>query len=55
MTAYNQNDLMITIRVEKDPMNPGTNTLNMTAYNNGQFNINEFLFQAAVPKVTLMI
>ncbi|XP_050523176.1 AP-1 complex subunit gamma-1 [Daktulosphaira vitifoliae] len=50
VTAYNQNDLMITITVERDPMNPETNTLNMTAYNNGQFTINEFLFQAAVPK-----
>lgn len=49
--AYNQNNLLITLLVEKDQMNIDSNTVNMTAYNNGSCVINEFLFQAAVPKV----
>lgn len=35
-------------------MNIDSNTVNMTAYNNGLCIINEFLFQAAVPKVSLL-
>ncbi|XP_050427529.1 AP-1 complex subunit gamma-1 [Adelges cooleyi] len=50
VTAYDQNSLLITITVERDVSNMDTNMLNMAAYNNGQFTINEFLFQAAVPK-----
>lgn len=53
MTAYDQNNLLITLLVERDQMNVDSNTVNMTAYNNGSFTINEFLFQAAVPKVNL--
>ncbi|VVC33779.1 Hypothetical protein CINCED_3A007376 [Cinara cedri] len=50
VTAYDQNNLLITLLVERDQMNIDSNTVNMTAYNNGSFTINEFLFQAAVPK-----
>lgn len=53
MTAYDQNNLLITLLVERDQMNIDSNTVNMTAYNNGTAVINEFLFQAAVPKVSL--
>lgn len=53
MTAYDQNNLLITLLVERDQMNIDSNTVNMTAYNSGTFTINEFLFQAAVPKVSL--
>lgn len=53
MTAYDQNNLLITLLVEKDQTNVDSNTVNMTAYNNGTVVINEFLFQAAVPKVSL--
>lgn len=53
VTAYDQNNLLITLLVERDQMNIDSNTLNMTAYNNGSFTISEFLFQAAVPKVSL--
>jgi ankyrin repeat protein len=52
VTAYDQNNLLITLLVERDQMNIDSNTVNMTAYNNGSFTINEFLFQAAVPKVS---
>lgn len=52
MTAYDQNNLLITLLVERDQMNIDSNTVNMTAYNSGTFTINEFLFQAAVPKVS---
>lgn len=52
MTAYDQNNLLITLLVERDQMNIDSNTVNMTAYNNGTFTITEFLFQAAVPKVS---
>lgn len=52
VTAYNQNNLLITLLVERDQMNIDSNTVNMTAYNNGSFTISEFLFQAAVPKVS---
>lgn len=51
--AYDQNNLLITLLVERDQMNIDSHTVNMTAYNNGSFTINEFLFQAAVPKVSL--
>lgn len=51
VTAYDQNHLLITLLVERDQMNIDSNTVNMTAYNNGSCIINEFLFQAAVPKV----
>jgi len=34
-------------------MNIDSNTVSMTAYNNGSFTISEFLFQAAVPKVSV--
>ncbi|CAI6345181.1 unnamed protein product [Macrosiphum euphorbiae] len=50
VTAYDQNNLLITLLVERDQMNIDSNTVNMTAYNSGTFTINEFLFQAAVPK-----
>lgn len=53
MTAYDQNNLLITLLVERDQLNIDSNTVNMTAYNNGSCVINEFLFQAAVPKVIL--
>jgi len=52
VTAYDQNNLLITLLVERDQMNIDSNTVNMTAYNSGTFTINEFLFQAAVPKVS---
>lgn len=55
MTAYDQNNLLITLLVEKDQMNIDSNTLHMTAYNNGTIIINEFLFQAAVPKVKYIL
>lgn len=54
VTAYDQNNLLITLLVERDQMNIDSNTVNMTAYNNGTFTINEFLFQAAVPKVSFI-
>lgn len=53
VTAYDQNNLLITLLVERDQLNIDSNTVNMTAYNNGSCVINEFLFQAAVPKVIL--
>jgi len=52
VTAYDQNNLLITLLVERDQMNIDSNTVNMTAYNSGTSTINEFLFQAAVPKVS---
>lgn len=54
VTAYDQNNLLITLLVERDQMNIDSNTVNMTAYNNGTLTINEFLFQAAVPKVSFI-
>lgn len=54
VTAYDQNNLLITLLVERDQMNIDSNTVNMTAYNNGSVTINEFLFQAAVPKVSYL-
>lgn len=53
VTAYDQNNLLITLLVEKDNLNIDSNTVNMTAYNNGLSTISEFLFQAAVPKVSV--
>lgn len=55
VTAYDQNNLLITLVVEKDQTNVDTNNVNMTAYNNGTITISEFLFQAAVPKVSYIL
>lgn len=55
VTAYDQNNLLITLLIERDQLNIDSNTVNMTAYNNGSFTISEFLFQAAVPKVSLYL
>lgn len=53
LVAYDKNGLKITFTLEPYPSMPNTTAINVEARNNNPMPITEFLFQAAVPKVSL--
>lgn len=53
LVAFDQNGLKITYDFEKNPSDSKTLTVNMKAFNTNNDSITDFLFQAAVPKVSL--
>jgi hypothetical protein len=52
ITAYEKNGLKIVFSLERLPENPNTTVIRMSAMNETLNPITEFLFQAAVPKVS---
>jgi AP-1 complex subunit gamma-1 len=52
ITAYEKNGLKIVFCLERLPENPNTTVIRMSAMNETINPITEFLFQAAVPKVS---
>lgn len=52
MVAYDKNGLKITFTLETFPSIPNTTAINVEARNNTALPMTEFLFQAAVPKVS---
>lgn len=52
ITAYEKNGLKIVFSLERLPENPNTTVIRMSAMNETLDPITEFLFQAAVPKVS---
>jgi AP-1 complex subunit gamma-1 len=53
ITAYEKNGLKIVFALERLPENPNTMVITMSAMNETLDPMSEFLFQAAVPKVSL--
>jgi hypothetical protein len=52
ITAYEKNGLKIVFSLERVPESPNTTVIRMSAMNETLNPITEFLFQAAVPKVS---
>jgi AP-1 complex subunit gamma-1 len=52
MTAYEKNGLKIVFSLERLPENPNMTVITMSAVNETLNPMSEFLFQAAVPKVS---
>lgn len=53
LTAFEKNGLKIVFGLEKLPDTSNTLSINVTATNNTLSNMTDFLFQAAIPKVTI--
>lgn len=53
LTAFEKNGLKIVFGLEKLPDTGNTLSINVTATNNTLSNMTDFLFQAAIPKVTI--
>lgn len=52
ITAYEKNGLKIVFSLERLPENPNMTVITMSAMNETLNTMSEFLFQAAVPKVS---
>lgn len=55
LTAFEKNGLKIIFALEKLPDTSNTLSINVTATNTTLSNMTDFLFQAAIPKVTLLL
>ena len=52
ITAFEKNGLKIIFSFERNPSNPAVAAITLSATNSNPFPITDFLFQAAVPKVS---
>jgi len=51
ITVFEKNNLRVQFALERDPTDPLTLNITLTATNGSAVAVNDFVFQAAVPKV----
>ena len=51
MTVFDKDYVRVQFALERDPVDPLALSIALTATNGGAVNIQDFVFQAAVPKV----
>ena len=55
IVAFEKNDLKIVFHFERDPVTPSTIKITLNAINSCSTPMTDFLFQAAVPKVIVVL